>query len=56
MYGPQDSLLRHELRDVVRKTFAATAGGALGTARTARARAARADMAAAFHRELKAGV
>ena len=58
VYGPQDSLLRHELRDVVRKTFAATAGGALGFFYLDRQGQAgpEADMAAAFHRELKAGV
>jgi glycosyltransferase involved in cell wall biosynthesis len=58
VYGPQDSLLRHELRDVVRKTFAATAGGALGFFYLDRQGQSgpEADMAAAFHRELKAGV
>ena len=58
VYGPQDSLLRHELRDVVRKTFAATAGGALGFfyLDSQGQSGPEADMAAAFHRELKAGV
>ncbi|HEY9208093.1 MAG TPA: glycosyltransferase [Acidovorax sp.] len=58
VYGPQDSLLRHELRDVVRKTFAATAGGALGFFYLDREGQSgpEADMAAAFHCELKAGV
>lgn len=58
VYGPQDSLLRHELRDVVRKTFAATAGGALGFFYLDRQGQGGPEehMAVAFHRELKAGV
>jgi hypothetical protein len=30
VYGEQDVSLRHELREVIRKTFAATVGSALG--------------------------
>lgn len=59
VYGPQDLRLRKELCDVVRKTFAATAGGALGffylDYKNAR-QGTEKSMADAFERELKAGV
>lgn len=58
VYGPQDALLRHELRDVVRKTYAAAAGGAIGFFYLdhQHATAPEHDMAMSFHQELKAGV
>jgi glycosyltransferase involved in cell wall biosynthesis len=58
VYGPQDDLLRHGLRDVVRKTFAATAGSALAFFYLDRQAQTgpEADMAQTFFRELKAGV
>ncbi len=58
VYGPQDSMLRHELRDVVRKTFGATAGSALGFFYLDRQRhtGPECDIASALHHELKAGV
>lgn len=58
VYGLQDALLRHELRDVVRKTYAAAAGGAIGFFYLdhQHATAPEHDMAMSFHQELKAGV
>lgn len=58
VYGTQDALLRHELRDVVRKTYAAAAGGAIGFFYLdhQHATAPEHDMAMSFHQELKAGV
>jgi glycosyltransferase involved in cell wall biosynthesis len=58
VYGPQDSVLRDELRDVVRKTFAATAGSALAFFYLDRRGqiGPEAEMADAIYRELKAGV
>lgn len=58
VYGPQDRVLRDELCDVVRKTFAATAGSALAFFYLERQGQVgpEAEMADAVYRELKAGV
>jgi O-antigen biosynthesis protein len=58
VYGPQDATLRQELGDVVRKTFAAAMGGALGFFYLDRVDAAHPehDLAMSLHTELKAGV
>ncbi|NTV13323.1 MAG: glycosyltransferase [Desulfobulbaceae bacterium] len=58
VYGAQDAGLRRELREVVRKTFAATVGSTLGFLymNFAASEGGEGEIAAALYRELKAGV